>query len=357
MSIHDGNRTNDPGSLTCEEGNKAMFQHILVPLDGSQRAEQALPAAARLARASGGTVTLLYVPNLRYEYGPYLAQSLTFTESMIEADVAGAKLYLARVAQSESLRGVKTAMEIVAGIPAQVIVVYAQQHANDLIVLCSHGHTGFKRWALGSVAQQIIRHSTIPVLVLREGETLAVEENRPVRALVALDGSSFATQVLKPTVQFVAALSERVPGEIMLTEVVPLPPHDAPIAHQDLAARRHVLQETATYLSHVAEQVLVQSAMNAGVAVAWSIVVSEDVAEAIVETAELGGDIDSDDGYDFIAVATHGRSGLDRLRLGSVTEHILDATKLPLLVVHAVGSQLEKRELVKTPTETMVTVR
>ncbi len=334
-----------------------MFQHILVPLDGSQRAEQALPAAARLARANAGTVTLLYVPSLRYEYGPYLAQSLAFTESMIEADVEGAKLYLTRIARGEVLRGVKTETEIVAGIPAHVITLYAQTHAVDLIVLCSHGRTGFKRWAFGSVTQQLIRHSAIPILVLREGDTLSIEENRPVRALVALDGSSFAAQAIKPTVQLVTALSEHVPGEIMLTEVVPLPPHDVPVAPQDLVVRRRALQETSTYLGHMAEQVSVQHAIKAGVTVSWSITVSEHVADAIVETAELGGDIDMDNGYDFIAVATHGRSGLNRLRLGSVTEHILDATQLPLLVVHPMEHHAEKGELVKAGSGALMAIR
>src|SRR5215467_1725359 len=155
------------------ERRKCMFQRILVPLDGSPRAEQALPLAARIARAAGGTVVLLHVAYLHIEYGPYLLQAPYVSELALKEELAKAKSYLAGIASSDEFVGIKTKTEAIFGIPAQTILTFAHVSKVDLIIMCSHGYTGFKRWAVGSVARKIVQQSAAPVLLLREGAPMS----------------------------------------------------------------------------------------------------------------------------------------------------------------------------------------
>jgi nucleotide-binding universal stress UspA family protein len=140
-----------------------MFQHILVPLDGSPRAEHALPIAVRLTRVAGGCITLLQAITLQREFTWQTVDSIRLLEAF-DADWAQAADYLSRLAASDALAGVKTCTEVCSGQPAQIILDAAESPSPDcppvdLIVMCSHGYTGFKRWVLGNVAQTIGRRS------------------------------------------------------------------------------------------------------------------------------------------------------------------------------------------------------
>ena len=169
-----------------------MFQHILVPLDGSVRAEQALPMAARIARGSGGSVHLVHVVSLLYGFSEGWAPGLLITEQMIDAEMTAANAYLKTVAASPLLRGIETNCEVVFafGPPAPHIIEAAETSQADLIVICSHGRTGLTRWVLGSVAYTLIHHSMIPLLVLRQSKSapsqVRVAIVRPLSALVPL---------------------------------------------------------------------------------------------------------------------------------------------------------------------------
>src|SRR5215467_4725162 len=146
-----------------------MFQHILVPLDGSARAEHALPVAAHLARTTGACITLLRVVTLPSEFLGLMSEA-PLLEDNIDADRAQATDYLGHIAASEELTGVTVMTEVANGHPAHLILTAADTRTLDaspidLILICSHGATGFKHWVLGSVAQHIARHSPVPVLV------------------------------------------------------------------------------------------------------------------------------------------------------------------------------------------------
>src|SRR5258708_10093057 len=103
---------------------------------------------------------------------------------------------------------------VVSGDIAPSLLQAIQRESIDLIVLCSHGYTGFKRWALGSVAQKVVRQSPVPVFLLREQHLQLTDKVvQPVRAAIALDGSSFAEAALLPTAHLVAALSSPSAGD------------------------------------------------------------------------------------------------------------------------------------------------
>jgi len=166
-----------------------MFKHILVPLDGSTLAEHALPVAARIARATGGSLLLVQVSPQPIDYSGGWAPMMT--GEIIEAEMDGATDYLKAVAASQLLAGIETRTEVSIGLTAQYLIAVTEDHESDLVVLCSHGRTGLTRWALGSVAHSLVHQSAVPVLVLRQDQAIAPSSNgekaRPLCTLVPLD--------------------------------------------------------------------------------------------------------------------------------------------------------------------------
>jgi nucleotide-binding universal stress UspA family protein len=320
-----------------------MFQRILVPLDGSPRAESALVVAARVARAAGSTVVLMQVVGIPaaytpYFYGPDIAQSPMYAQEFLEIEQLNAEKYLAEIAKSDVLAGIKVETTAIPGTAGMTILDTASEGHIDLIVMSSHGATGFKRWALGSVAQQVSRHSSVPVLVLREDGTAPTsafpDRLRPLRsiiALVALDGSKSAEATLEPTAYLVTALAAPAQGTLILSTVVNWQP-----AMKKFENEEHMLEETRKYLVSIAERLQGGELAKLNLAIEWSIAESKDVADALIKTAERGTSTESSHeftGCDLIAIATHGRGGMQRLVMGSVTERVLGTTKLPLLIV------------------------
>ncbi|MEO8956958.1 MAG: universal stress protein [Ktedonobacteraceae bacterium] len=322
-----------------------MFERIVVPLDGSTLAEQALATAARLARASDGVVILLRVVSPPAEY----ANGSTFMNytptnvlaKVMEADLVDAKLYLEAVAASSTLQGVHTQLQVHGGVAASLIFSTAYSQHCDLIVMSSHGRTGLRRWLLGSVAQKVVLNSSIPVLIVREQKASTTNDTspqsyveRPLRVLVPLDGSVLARAALRPAAQLITALAAPGQGAIHLTRVVK---HERqPGEVLDELTREHLLHEAKTYVQSVADQMRegLISAFNG--TVTWSVVLDNDTAAAIIREAENGEDAEGAgvfEGCDIIALSTHGRKGLQRFAMGSVTERVLNGTRLPVLIV------------------------
>lgn len=304
-----------------------MFKRILVPLDGSARAESALPVAARIARASSGVIVLMQVVNMPIEYSPYVAQSGIFTQETLEVELEAAETYLRKVA--DKLHGVETKVEAVYGVPALAILSVVHEQRADLVVICSHGHTGFKRWVLGSVAQKVVHHSPVPVLVLHEGGRILPDAGEPVRAIVGLDGSALAKEALLPTAELVCALSAPARGSLHLTRVVKLPMHGQG-KELDPIVREQALHKATTYLSSVVDLLRDGPLGKLNLSITWSVTCDEDAAHGLIKLAEEG---DAAGRYDLIALATHGRGGLQRWALGSVTDRVINSTKRTIMVV------------------------
>jgi nucleotide-binding universal stress UspA family protein len=146
-----------------------MFRRILVPLDGSGRAEEALPVAARMARNAGASILLLRVIDTSTESMPTVPTRPSLFQSVGQVDQVQAESYLAAVAASEQFLGIAVQTQTQFGLVAPTILSVAAAQQADIIVLCSHGFSGVTRWVMGSVAEKVARYSDIPVLVLREG--------------------------------------------------------------------------------------------------------------------------------------------------------------------------------------------
>jgi nucleotide-binding universal stress UspA family protein len=146
-----------------------MYQKILVPLDGSDLAECTLSHVESLVKDGfAGEVTLLNIVKfdvpwaVRYDTKPFDINELR------KPLFAASKKYLAKAASQLSSKGIKAKTKALeANRPAYTIVDYAQKNKIDLIVMATHGHTGFRKLMLGSVAFGVLHESPVPVLLIR----------------------------------------------------------------------------------------------------------------------------------------------------------------------------------------------
>jgi nucleotide-binding universal stress UspA family protein len=310
-----------------------MYTRIFIPLDGSARSESVLPTAARLARASGGTLILFQVYDALVDGLPL---------SRYEQAAARSLAYLREMATRYHLTDLPLETETLGIAVARTILDAVQEYQADLIVMSSHGRSGLKRWALGSVAEQVVRHASIPVLVLHEQMARLPEADRthPLHTLVALDGSPLAEQALEPALQLTSALAQPGPGVLHLVRII-VPalahhPRQAASPSQN-QPQEQMQQDAAVYLRAVVEQV--QARTPSHLHVTWSTLTAEDIALALIGEAsrmtpgEVGG-ADQYSGASLIALATHGRGGLERWRSGSIAARVLEGTERPLLIVH-----------------------
>lgn len=329
-----------------------MFKRIIVPLDGSNRAEHAIPVAARIARASEGSIILLRVVTIPLEIGSQVVPLSGFSSTTLDDDINAATNYLAAIARCDELDGIGLTMKVLTGAAAQKILEVVEEDQADLVVMCSHGDTGIKRLMLGSVAQKVARHSTVPVLVLRQDGSVPLssypDHLRPLRAvmaIVALDGSALAEAALMPAASLVMALAAPARGSLQLTRVVKLPIKVSESAEQgkhsypesmNLHLKDQAIREAKTYLGNLVDQLRQGPLKDADLTLTWSVAIGKDVADALIRAAETGEDAEGSNvfgGCDLMVLATHGRGGSERWVLGSVTEHILGATRLPMLIV------------------------
>ncbi|HEX8036734.1 MAG TPA: universal stress protein [Ktedonobacterales bacterium] len=319
-----------------------MFNHIVVPLDGSERAEQALPIAARIASKGGGVVTLLRVVDVQEWYGPYFVPTgggmmpsggWTPSSGMNEGREV-AEAYLKGMAASPTLLAVQTSVMVRDGAAAHVILEEIELQHADLVVMGSHGRTGLSRWALGSVAEHVARHATVPVLILHENSSPLIDLSQPLRMLVPLDGSARARAALAPAIELLISLRAPASAEMHLVMVV------APYVVEETDSSYTLMLEGArSYLTGVAEDVRQEAAGRIPLSVTWSVATDNDFADGIIQVAENRRSIEgaqSTEGpgsFDLIAMATHGRTGIARWALGSVGEHVFHGTRLPFLIV------------------------
>lgn len=329
-----------------------MFQQILVPLDGSSLAENALPVASQLARTSGGTVTLLQAVDASYAYLSYGATQPVVTQEVIEKSLTYASTYLDALLRRPDLAGVTLKKQVVLGNPATVILSMVNKLSVDLVVMSSHGYTGVKRWLLGSVAEKVVHHAPVPILILRNKKSLLAHPNRDgtsgVRALVPLDASARSQDVIAPAAALVTALSSPVQGELHLTQIVKVPKESSEGARREalLQSARQNLQAICKY---VCEGLVANVGPELRFKLTWSVSMERDIAEGIVRVAENGER--AEDGSivepcDLIAMTTHGYSGIKKWTMGSIAGRVLHATRLPLLVVRP-ADMIRKEHLEK----------
>jgi nucleotide-binding universal stress UspA family protein len=162
-----------------------MYERIVVPLDGSDLAERALPHAGELARLTGSPIHLVRVVDVSHlvRYGAYgLAVDRAAYEQAFDPEESASRAYLARIERDLVDRGLTVTQEIRRGPVRHELT--ATTRPGDLVVMASHGRGGIPRWFLGSVAEEVVRHATGPVLLIRAAT--AAQEAEPSTATSAV---------------------------------------------------------------------------------------------------------------------------------------------------------------------------
>jgi nucleotide-binding universal stress UspA family protein len=327
-----------------------MMRHILIPLDGSDLAERAIPVAARIAKATEGSeISLVRIVRAPAEFETAAADTAVWAPAADEDEKRKANDYLHAVAQRLELAGLSVTERIYAGPPSATLLTVAKSLGVDLIVMTSRGRTGITRWLLGSVAEGVSRESSAPTLIVRAEKT-EEENTRGGAALVPVDGSPLAETAIEPAARLAAALASGEtggkPSLHLLYVVQPLPlTATAPLGYgvqsanlSSLNTEMDLVKEGETYLQDLAKRVGEAYAGALGVTITYTSLFGADVAGDILAAAE--GTLEAASKgqppharADFIAMATHGRGGLRRWVMGSVTDRVLHATTQPMLIV------------------------
>lgn len=304
-----------------------MLRKILVPLDGSPSAEDAIPMARRLARRRGAEVELILVREAPTEPLTVHTESAE-VQRMDEADQQAAEEYLESVAariredSGVTARGVAVEGEVIGSIREWV-----SSSGVDLVAMCTHGRGGWSRFWLGSVAQELVRRLDVPLLLTRphgelEGQAAPPPPEGPLRVLVTLDGSQYAEQALEAAIR---AFSEDDAEYTLLRVVVPpvVSGYRVPKAHPDYEEQEKLTARATEYLDkRVAEL------RERGLKVDSAVIARQHVAEGISDYARR-------EGKHVIAIATNARQGMPRLILGSVADKVLRSSSVPILVTRS----------------------
>jgi nucleotide-binding universal stress UspA family protein len=287
--------------------------NILVPLDGSELAEYAIGSAAQIARGLPTSPTLLLTRFI--DLTPMaLSDVAAYYAHITDQAVLAADDYLREVMLRPSLQGITCKRHIATclGPTAGCIIDTARQEHCELIIMSSHGRSGLASVVLGSVANEVARKSAIPTLILRPmlPSTYDARPTQPFTVLVPLDGSPLAEQVLVPAARIARALH----GQLRFLQVLLMPTGQIMVDRDRMAAAEAYL--TPLCERFAAEGVPTQQSLAFG-----------DPGTAITQDAQKGK-------CDLIALATHGRTGVERFFMGSVAGWLLEHARLPLLIVH-----------------------
>lgn len=314
-----------------------MFTKLLVPLDRSSLAEQALGQAIAIASAAHAAIDLVLVhqPMTMAGFGdaPWNSEQLSDEQGYLNGlvrELAGATT-------------VPITSAVMQGEATDMICQRARDVAADLVVMTSHGRTGFSRAWLGSVADGVMHRAAIPVLILRAADArsdrfAAVPLYRNI--LVPLDGAEAGMEILSSA----AALARCADARITLLRVVqPVPmmtmdvdlatgigagmPFGAPPAIEDASATDLVVGQVRAQLADIAQKFHERE----GFGVEREVVVANQVAQAIIDFARTHD-------VELIAMPTHGR-GASRLLVGSVADKVIRASGGPVLLQRPVGVQ------------------
>ena len=320
-----------PGKEFSGKGDAAVYQRIVVPLDGSPISEQALPCVRQLARGLSIPVTLVTVVDASM---PGLGHGLNAdiheheTAAHLEEHAAS---YVNRVAMGLQWEGIDINTVTPHGTPAREIAAEAARTPNALIVMSGHGRSGVARWWLGSVADQTLRLAETPMLIVRspgEGQPPIQQFSRIV---LPVDGSPLAEEIVPYLLPLARGLG--LPVAMVRAE-----PGISDFAH--LAAPGiydHSLENIAESMALRAEEDahrylegLQARLRDQGIENAQLRLVHGDPASAIIDAAR-------DTPGSLVAMTTHGRSGLGRWALGSVADRVARNSSAPVLLIRSRG--------------------
>ena len=302
---------------------------ILVPLDGSAFAESSLPAAIGMAQSLGATIELVTV----FEDQPFLSGTDLTAQKY--------KTWLAQylhevVARVARISDVAVSFVIIDGQPSKRLVEHAKRSHADLMVMSTHGRGALSRAWLGSVADHVLKGVAIPILLVRADESGSTDLSRNIKlnhVIAAVDGSELAEQSLG----WAARIAKQTGATLTLLRAVEPP---TPLASADMApamvdfstTMRQDQEDAEAYLSGLGQRL-----RDGGIKVETRALAGSHPAQGILDFS-LQHDVD------LIIIATHGRTGVARLVLGSVADKVVRGSHTAVLLIHPLDQPNSTRD-------------
>lgn len=305
-----------------------MYRRILVLLDGSTQAERAIPLAACMTRTTGGTLILVYVV------------SSHATAGSDETELVRAEDYLAYgipAAHADTLTGIRVERSIIMGAEASVVFATALLEQADILVIGNYDDDGPEHQIFDSVAQEVLYHSPVPVLMIPEHyvDLLHPLDGSLLRVLVPLDGSPEAETALEPAAQLITILAGPRSAALQVVHIIQ---KIAPCGvfqescNIDTLVEEEMRRRVATYMTSLTRRLASLSEINDHLLVTSSIASDSSVSQAILEAGNA---------CSMLAMTSHEQDGIAHVVMESVTERVLQQSKLPVLIIRSHLSELQ----------------
>ncbi len=306
------------------KGNR-MFSNLLVPLDGSKLAEGVLPIVRRLAERLGCAVKLLHVLEKR-------------PPSSIHGDVhlqdaAGAERYLALIAERLTSWGLDVSShvhEVPQGDVPKCIAEHAEELEQDLIVLCTHGSGGLKRFVFGTNAEQVLTHGRTPVVLIKTNEFGRTPDFGPRSIIAFMDSTSHSDPVLSAC----SELAAKFGAKLHLLYVVPTTDSASP---EEVLGGRLVPSTTRLLLDLETEQTGGTMKEQLQLLLSEKIDASGSVERGDAEPAIVGAATERQ--ADMVAMATRGLAGIGAFWAKDLVSRICASYDGALLLFPAIEEQ------------------
>jgi nucleotide-binding universal stress UspA family protein len=319
-----------------------MFDHILIPLDGSQLAECVLPHVIAIARTFDTEITLLRM--LEKKQAGTSAQLFDLLNWQINKTRAA--LYLEKTKAYFQESGLQARTIVLEGLEAEGITEFAQNQGMKLIILSSHGRNGLTQWGISNITQKIILSAPTSLLIVRAHQPGAYPgelAETPVyrRILVPLDGSQRAENVLP----IITQLAHFHQSQIHLVQVVQTPEmaRQMPPAREDIDLSNRLVARNREEAGRYLEQVKLRSYLE-GIAVQTHLMTSDNAAVALHQLAEQ-------EQIDLVTLSAHGYSGMHQWPYGSMVNNFILYGKVSLLIVQDLPAKQEPMPLASSSGE------
>jgi nucleotide-binding universal stress UspA family protein len=289
-----------------------MIGTVVVPLDGSELAERAIPYGAAIADRSGAPLLLVRVAQIGAD----------------EPEMAECRNYLRKTAAN--LTG-RVQFEVERGRPAEKAVEIAKEAGDPIIVMSTRGRGGIRRWMTGSVADEVARTAGVPVLLIRGDKEVPESSQLQIRSiLLPVDGSPYGESVIAYAVEIARIFG----STIHVLRVVDTPSAYAMLSrHMEAVATGDILDEIIASMRREATEYveeLSETLKSEGVDVE-TVVLEGYPGEQVIEHERRGF-------YQLVIMATAGRSGVSRVVFGSVAERVLKMGRTPVMMIRPLES-------------------
>lgn len=315
-----------------------MYQSILVALDGSEFSSSSLPAAAALARRSGAMLHLVVVfdPSTMLHFAPGgEASAAVYDVSVVDERCGALRSWVEEQAASISNTGLRANGVLLEGTVVEALAEHVVTTSADLVIMTTHGRSGLDRLRLGSVASSFLGRSPVPVFLVRPTGSDAPTPGHELPTgtmLITLDGSAFAESMLPHASKFAETVglgvelvnvAEPVATPLALFGADALVVEDFVSTDEESDARKYLVRQAPKVTTKIAPKITVLNDNSASRAIV-----------NYVRTSDPG----------IIALATHGRSGLVRMILGSVADKVLQGVEQPMLVYRPSENDIKQIE-------------